>query len=115
MQRIYKLSSLDYETLDVLYPDNISQGLIMEAIALKHFINSDGHENDFSFDGRNNILKSSDKIIYDGDPIEIEDTKDISTTTSITTEQTLDSVKNNIPLIRLLSYAAGIIVILLLV
>lgn len=110
---IYKLSSLDYETLDVLYAENISQGLIMEAIAVKHFINSDGQENEFSFDGRNNILKSGDTILYDGDPIEIEDTKDISTTTS-TAEQTLDLVKNNIFVRELLSYAAGIIIIILL-
>lgn len=110
---IYKLSSLDYETLDVLYPENISQGLIMEAIAVKHFINSDGQENEFSFDGTNSILKSGDKIIYDGDPIEIEDTKDISTTTSTTTDQTLDLDINNISVIKLLSYAAVIIIILL--
>lgn len=70
---IYKLSSLDYETLDILYPENSPQWKIMEAMAIKEFINSNGHENNFSFDGGNNILRSGDRILYDGNPSKIQD------------------------------------------
>ncbi len=59
---MYKLSSSDYKTLDILYEDGTSGGLIMDAMAIKHFINSDGVMNNFSFS--ENALYYDKKIIY---------------------------------------------------
>lgn len=70
---MYKLSSSDYKTLDVLYGKNPSQWEIMEAMAIKEFVNSDGQENQFSFHGKDNTLKSGDRIIYDGNATKVQD------------------------------------------
>lgn len=63
---VYKLDSSDYESADVLYPGNSPEWRIMEAMAVKEFINTDGAESEFTFDGDNKILRSGDRVVYDG-------------------------------------------------
>lgn len=67
---VYKLDSSDYENADVLYPDNSPEWRIMEAMAVKEFINTDGKESDFTFDGDNKILRSGDRVVYDGKSVD---------------------------------------------
>ena len=62
----YKVSSLDYKTLDIIYPKNAPEWRIMEATAIKYFVNSDGKKTEFSFNGSENTVKSGTKVIYDG-------------------------------------------------
>lgn len=58
---IYKLSSTDYKTLDVVYENMSEKSFDMDAIALKEFINSDGVKNEFTF--------YEDKIVYNDEEI----------------------------------------------
>lgn len=72
---IYELSSSDYESLDVLHPKNSPQWRIMEAMAIKEFVNTDGRKSEFTFDGDNKTLKSGDRVIYDGKSVDTEEEK----------------------------------------
>lgn len=67
---IFEIDSLDKKTLDVLYPDNASQGEITDSIILKFFVNSDGSETEFTVDEDNRILLG-DEVVYDGGVVNV--------------------------------------------
>jgi len=69
----YRVSSLNYETLDIVYPNDSPEWKVIDAAAIKYFVNSDGRETEFSFDGSTNTVKCGDKIIYNGSDIELDE------------------------------------------
>lgn len=89
----YKVSSLDFKTLDILYPDS-SQWKIMDATAIKYFINSDGSETEFSFDGSTNTVKSGDKVIYNGSESDSKDPNNSNIKEIENQEPSIEVVKN---------------------
>lgn len=69
---MYKVDSLDYKSLNVLYTEGASHFVIMDTVALKAFINSDGEKNNFSFDSSKGIVYSDGEIIYNANLISDE-------------------------------------------
>lgn len=62
---IYKLDAKEYDIANILYPEDASMHLKMDAFAIKQFLNSDGKETDFSFDGSAGKVYLGKKLIYD--------------------------------------------------
>ena len=84
---IYKVDSLDYKNLNVLYSDGASKYIKMDTVALTVFINSDGEKYTFSFDGSKGIVYSDGEIIYEANSSDDESSnivKDGEVTNAIT-------------------------------
>lgn len=66
----FKVSGPDYKTLDIVINDNPSEYQRMDAAAIKSFINSNGRNTEFSFDGtQNEVYLNKDgqkQVIYKG-------------------------------------------------
>jgi len=62
---IFKVDSLDFKTLNVLYPQNASKYNKMEAFAIKTFVNSDGNETEFGFDSSTGELYLNGEVVFD--------------------------------------------------
>ena len=73
---IFKLNSMEYSTLKVLYPNEASKYVKMEAAALTAFVNSNGKENEFSFDGDTGKVYSRGKVIYDASTVAATESND---------------------------------------
>ena len=63
---------MDYKTLSLILPENVGVGAMMDAAAIKAFINSDGQITEFSFDGNTKTVYSGDTVIFDGSGLEEE-------------------------------------------
>ncbi len=58
--------------MSVVLPENASIDAMMEAAAIKSFINSDGKVTEYAFDGDTKTVYSGDTIIFDGSDLEEE-------------------------------------------
>lgn len=58
--------------MSVVLPENASIGAMMDAAAIKSFINSDGKITEYSFDGDKKTVYSGDTVIFDGSDLEEE-------------------------------------------
>lgn len=58
--------------MSVVLPENASVGAMMDAAAIKSFINSDGKITEYSFDGDKKTVYSGDTVIFDGSDIKEE-------------------------------------------
>lgn len=63
---------MDYKTLSLILPENSSVYAMMEAAAIKSFINSDGKVTEYAFDGDTKTVYSGDTVIFDGSDMEDE-------------------------------------------
>lgn len=108
---IYKTSSLDYKTLDILYSDDASDSEKMDAAAIKCFVNSNGKVTEFSFDGTKKIVKSGNKVIYDGSRIQ-SDAQDVSESETIAHRTSLITQNRNIRM-GILPFALAVIALII--
>ncbi|NLN49224.1 MAG: hypothetical protein GX154_09125 [Clostridiales bacterium] len=58
--------------MSVVLPENASIDAMMDAAAIKSFINSDGKITEYSFDGYKKTVYSGDTVIFDGSDLEEE-------------------------------------------
>ncbi|WP_353892247.1 hypothetical protein PRVXH_001579 [Proteinivorax hydrogeniformans] len=63
----YRVDSADYKTLNVLYHEGASIYAKMDAAAIKEFVNSDGTETNFSFDGQKGKVYLDEELIFKAD------------------------------------------------
>lgn len=117
---IFKVDSLDYKMLDIVFPKNTSKHNRMELFALKTFINSDGHKNDFRFNSATGEVSFEGKVIYKandnelstGNTFEEDDSNTLEASEYNQEDKNTTEINNTLLTIAVISCLIVVIVIL---